>query len=63
MSNVASPTKKDNIMEYHLQINLTEIEVQWSFDASQLDLLGTVQNTVFVSGWCDVCANPQRGHF
>ena len=50
MSNIASPTNKDNIKDYHLQINLTEIEVQWSFDASQLDLLGKVQNTFFVSG-------------
>ena len=37
MSNVASPTNKDGIMECPLQINVTEIEVQWSFDASQLD--------------------------
>ena len=37
MSNVASPINKDGIMECPLQINMTEIEVQWSFDASQLD--------------------------
>ena len=37
MSNVASPTNKDGIMEGPLQINMTEIEVQWSFDAIQLD--------------------------
>ena len=33
MSNVASPTNKDGIMECPLQINMTEIEIQWSFDA------------------------------
>ena len=50
MSNVASPTNKDGILECPLQINMTEIEVQWSFNASQFDLIGTVQNTVFVDG-------------
>ena len=50
MSNISSPTNKDNIMEFPLQISLTEIEVQWSFDVSPLDLLWTVQNTVILSG-------------